>query len=171
MPGPMVSFAARAIERVCDALLHVATAAGILLTAFVALSSFMRYLMGQPFPFTEELVGLLFVAFVFLALPGATVRRRHIEVTLVTDLLSARLRRGARALGHVLVVVFCVWYGRYAWDFIALSSQLGSRSDIGGLLLWPWMALMLVAPVLMTLAVLALWGTGRLEKGEGETGA
>ena len=145
---------ARVVEVVCDALLYVATAAGILVTVFVALSSMMRYAIGKPFAYTEELVGLLFATMVFLSLPYCTLRRRHIEVTLLTDRL----------------LLFCIWYGTFAWEFVAVSWQLHSKSDMGGILLWPWMASMFVACVLIGAAILARWTTGHLQQGEGSSG-
>jgi len=57
------------------------------MTIFVSLSAIMRYVIGKPFGFTEELVGLLFAALVCLALPYVTARRNHIEITLIFDLL------------------------------------------------------------------------------------
>jgi TRAP-type C4-dicarboxylate transport system permease small subunit len=170
MPKRHESSFAFIIERACDWLLYVATAAGALLTAFVALSAFMRYLLGKPFGFTEELVGLLFSAMVYLSLPYCTVRRRHIEVTLITDRLPPPMRRIMGVVSALLVLVFCGWYGAFAWDFVEVSWRLHSRSDIGGMALWPWMATMLVTCVFMALAIVALWRRHRLEQGQGATG-
>ena len=50
-------------------IVHIGTVAALLLTGLVVLSSIMRYLLGSPFHFTEELVGLLFMAMVFLTVP------------------------------------------------------------------------------------------------------
>lgn len=161
---------ARVVEVVCDALLYVATAAGILVTVFVALSSMMRYAIGKPFAYTEELVGLLFATMVFLSLPYCTLRRRHIEVTLLTDRFPPALRRVSALASALLVLLFCIWYGTFAWEFVAVSWQLHSKSDMGGILLWPWMASMFVACVLIGAAILARWTTGHLQQGEGSSG-
>lgn len=165
------SWFSRGIEAVCDALLYVATAAGMLVAVFVALSSTMRYAIGKPFAYTEELVGLLFAAMVYLSLPYCTMHRRHIEVTLLTDRFPPALRHAAELASALLVLVFCVWYGTFAWEFVSVSWRLHSRSDMGGFPLWPWMASMLVACVLIAAATLALWRTGRLRQGEGSSGA
>ena len=161
---------ARVVEVVCDALLYVATAGGILITVFVALSSMMRYAIGKPFAFTEELVGLLFSTMVFLSLPYCTLRRRHIEVTLLTDRFPPALRRVSALTSALLVLLFCIWYGTFAWEFVLVSWQLHSKSDMGGILLWPWMASMFVSCVLIGAAILALWATGHLQQGEGSSG-
>lgn len=162
---------ARGVEFVCDALLYVATAAGVLVTVFVALSSIMRYAIGKPFAYTEELVGLLFATMVYLSLPYCTMHRRHIEVTLLTDRFPPALRRVSELASALLVLIFCVWYGRFAWEFVSVSWRLNSKSDMGGIPLWPWMASMFVACVLIAAAILARWRMGRLQQGEGSSGA
>src|SRR5690606_27234747 len=119
------------------------------LTAFVALSAIMRYVVHAPFAFTEELVGLLFAALVFLALPYVTLQRKHIEVTLVTDLFSAPVRRIADITAHLLVLIFCLWFGKYAFEFVLFSFELRSSTDLAGITLWPWMGTMVLACLLM----------------------
>jgi TRAP-type C4-dicarboxylate transport system permease small subunit len=129
-------------------LLALATTAGVILTVFVALSAVMRYVVGSPFAFTEELVGLLFSVLVFLSLPYVTLQRKHIEVTIVTDHYRARLRRFTDIAAHLLVVLFFIWFGKYAFDFALFSFELNSRTDLSGISLWPWMSAMVVASVL-----------------------
>ena len=136
---------------VADALLWLATVCGMALTLFVAAAACMRYFIGTPLPFTEELVGLLFSALVFLALPYVTLHGQHIEVTLLTDMLPPALRRLAQWASKGLVLLFCVWFGSYAYDFALMSFDLGSSSDIANITLWPWMALMVLACLLMGL--------------------
>jgi TRAP-type C4-dicarboxylate transport system permease small subunit len=135
-------------------MLHAATVCGIVLTIFVALSAVMRYVVGAPFPFTEELVGLLFSALVFLALPYVTLRRQHIQVTILTDCFPAGMRRGCDIAARLLIVLFAAWFGSYAWDFALTSYQLGSRSDMAGIPLWPWMGLIVLACLLMAVFVI-----------------
>lgn len=144
------------LTRLSHFLLILATLSGGVLTIFVALSAIMRYAIGEPFGFTEELVGLLFSALVFLALPYVTLYRRHICITLITDLFPRKVRRVADALGDLLVVLFAAWFGYYAYDFAAFSYSLGSRTDLADILLWPWMSLMVVAMVLMIIVSLVL---------------
>lgn len=130
-------------------LLRLSTCFGIALTLFVALSAVMRYVVGAPFSFTEELVGLFFSALVFLALPYVTLHRQHIEVTLLTDRYPPALRRWTDRLANGLIILFALWFGSYAYDFALVSYQVQARTDIAGLVLWPWMALIVLACVLV----------------------
>lgn len=146
----------QALARLSRAMLILSAVCGVILTVFVALSAVMRYALGQPFNFTEELVGLLFSALVFLALPYVTVHRRHICINLLTSQFPPALRRVTDLAADLLVVLFCIWFGYYAFDFTAFSRELGSRSDLAGLTLWPWMSLMVLASLLMGLGSLLL---------------
>lgn len=146
----------RTMEWIATFLLILATACGIALTGFVALSAVMRYVFHAPFAFTEELVGLLFAALVFLALPFVTLKRRHIHVTLLSDLFPTSVQRLSNIAGDLLVVLFCVWFGSFAFDFTHFSFELGARTDLSRILLWPWMALMVAASALMGLFTVVL---------------
>lgn len=161
---------ARAVERLCDVLLSIATVAGMLVTGFVALSSIMRYVLGQPLAYTEELVGLLFATMVFLSLPYCTMQGRHIEVTILTDRFPPAARRWSQRVSALLVLVFCVWYGSFAWEFVSTSWRVNAKSDMGSIVLWPWMASMIVALILIAAAVLARWRIGQTQQVDGNTG-
>jgi TRAP-type C4-dicarboxylate transport system permease small subunit len=144
------------IRRLCLWLLYAATGAGILLTFFVAVAALMRYVVGSPFAFTEEVVGLLFVVMVFLSLPYCTIENQHIRVTILSDRFTGRWRTLSALASVACVLIFCATYGMYSFNFTALSFDLNSKSDIGRFPLWPWMAAMPLAALLMGIgAVLA----------------
>ena len=50
------------------------------------------------------------------------------------------------------MLIFCAVYGFYSFNFASLSFWLGSTSDIGRFTLWPWMAVMPLAALLMGIA-------------------
>lgn len=137
------------MQRVATFLMILATGCGVALTGFVALSAIMRYVFRSPFAFTEELVGLLFAALVFLALPFITLNRKHIHVTLLSDLFPKKIQRLTNIAGDLLVLLFCVWFGSFAFDFAYFSFELGARTDLSRIILWPWMALIVLASFLM----------------------
>src|SRR5690606_1422805 len=114
------------------------------------------YALGKPFSFTEELVGLLFSALVFLALPYVTIYRRHICITLLTDLFPPAVRRITDMLGDLLIALYGIWFGYYAYEFTAFSFELGSRTDLASITLWPWMSLMVLASALIAIASVLL---------------
>ncbi len=143
-----------AIGALVRAMAWTATIAGILLSGFVALSAIMRYVVGAPFAFTEEFVGLLFSAMIFLVLPFCTHADRHIRVTLVRDRLPARWRHHAGVASTLLTLVFCAVFGYFAFDFAWMSLTLNAKSDMGRVPLWPWMAAMPFACLVMAMAAI-----------------
>lgn len=125
------------------------------MTALVVLASFMRYLVGSPFRFTEELVGLLYLGTKFLTMPNSTAKRQHIAVSLVTSWAGARLRRLLDGAGHLVMVLFCGWFMVEGWRFAAFAKDLGARSEQVDILLWPWMAVMPAIMAIVGLVALA----------------
>jgi TRAP-type C4-dicarboxylate transport system permease small subunit len=144
----------RALDLLSKGLLFLAVTAGFLMTGFVVLSSLMRYLLGSPFAFTEEIVGLLFVAMAFLGLPWATTRNLHLRITLIPDQLSPRWRAVSEISSTILIIIFCCVFGYFSWEFAETSLRVHARSEMGEIPLFPWMVLMPAMTGLMGLAAL-----------------
>ncbi len=143
----------RGVDRLFTGLLWIAVVSGMLMATFVVLASVMRYFVGSPFRFTEEIVGLLFVALAFMGLPWATMHNRHLRITLIPDMLPAGVRKVADFVAGLLVIAFCAIFAVQSWEFASFSLMLNSRSDMGGIPLFPWMALM---PAMCTAAAVGI---------------
>jgi TRAP-type C4-dicarboxylate transport system permease small subunit len=148
------------ISAVARWMICAATVAGIVLSVFVALAAVMRYAVGSPFSFTEEIVGLLFAAMVFLALPYCTLQGKQIEVTFVVERLPLTWQRVSTIAALVFTIAFCFIYGWFAYEFTEISFMLNARSDMGRILLWPWMALMPLACLLVAIAAVVRFRRG-----------
>lgn len=141
-------------NRLATILAYLAAGLAVTMFAFVTLSSLMRYIIGSPFSFTEELVGLLFTAMIFAGIPVITLRQKHICVTIVPDLLSSRGKDFMLRVSHLLILVFCVWFGKLTWDYLQITVSLDARSAGSRLVLWPWTAVLPLSCALSGLAAL-----------------
>lgn len=137
-----MSLFTKTVDRLCHGLFLVGVAGGILMTITVFVSTLLRYLFDHPLHFSNELAGLLFFSLTFLTLPHVLNSGRHIRIDLVTRTLSARTARLAETLAGLVLILFSAIVIYESWDFMVFSREIGARSDISGLLLWPWMALM-----------------------------
>jgi TRAP-type C4-dicarboxylate transport system permease small subunit len=135
-------------------LSHIATAANVLLTLFVASSAVMRYVVGAPLHFTEELVGLLFLIGVALALPQASVRDEHIKVSLVTDALAPGRRAIALVIGRLTTLVFVCWFLWLALDASNEARMRGLISEQAGFPTWIAFAVLSLSAGAMLVATL-----------------
>lgn len=137
------------------AFLCTAGAALGVIVCLVAGSAIMRYVVGSPFGFTEEVVGLLFASLAFLSIAYCALSDREIRVDIVYKAIPAPLQRIGQLISSVALLIFAVWIGWLAYDFIALSYRIGARTDMTGITLWPWMALF---PVMVTgIALSVFW--------------
>ncbi len=103
-----------------------AVAAGlvIVMLASVSYSVFMRYVLGTPVTWTDELSGYLVVALVMFGASEALVKGDHFGVDLLTSRLKGA-RAGAVALWGLLAVILlggAILYSaiimvRFSWDF------------------------------------------------------
>lgn len=126
---------------VATGMLYLATTCLLAMTALVVVSSFMRYIAGAPFGFTEELVALLYMGMVFLAIPIATVRHVHVSISVLPQRITDLLRHPFRLAAAAAMIVFSVWFVVVSYGVVAQSYGFASRSEQAEILLWPWMAL------------------------------
>lgn len=146
---------APALRFMLHAMNILSALAAVLMAAMVVLASVMRYFVGAPLTFSDELVGLLFVAMACLAIPVALLNRRHLVVDLVVTQMPGRWRRIIDVFAALVFIVFGAAFAYNAFDFADFSRTIEARSDIGGLLLWPWM---MIVPATFGIAILvALW--------------
>jgi TRAP-type C4-dicarboxylate transport system permease small subunit len=133
--------------------MYVAAAALGMIAFFVAFSAIMRYVLGSPFGFTEEVVGLLYVTLVLLAIGYCAAFDREIRVELAYDALPDFLQLVGRFISRLSVILFALWFGYLALDFIQVSLRVGARTDVNRIALWPWMCLLIVMAIGLILAV------------------
>ena len=139
-------------DRVATLLAQIAAGLAVAMSGFVALSAIMRYVLGSPFSFTEELVGLIFTAMVFAGIPIATLRRTHISVTIIPDLLPEWAQRLLDRVAHAVILLFCLWFGKLTWNYLQLTIALNARSSGVQLILWPWTAVLPLSCLLSAMA-------------------
>ncbi len=102
---PATTAAGRLIER---AIRLTALAGGLLLAALAGMqvtSIVLRAVISKPIPGDFELIQIGSAVVVFCFLPMALYYRHNFAVTLFSDRLPVRARRGLRALGSILLLV------------------------------------------------------------------
>lgn len=132
----------KTIDRVAYGIFLCGVIAGILMTLTVFVSTLMRYVLNSPLHFSNELAGLLFLSITFLTIPHVLNIDRHIGIDLVVKQLPVRFQGLVGQLAGLVLIAFAMVFVYQSWDFMAFSRAIEARSDISGLLLWPWMLLM-----------------------------
>tara|TARA_R110002020_G_scaffold37723_6_gene113829 strand:- start:321 stop:866 length:546 start_codon:yes stop_codon:yes gene_type:complete len=125
------------------------------MAALTVLAVVMRYAVGAPFAFTEDLAGLMLVSAVFLGMPYALATHAHIRVNLLHDRTRGRARRGLFVLGQVIFLVFAAVFFRGALADLNLTMMLELKTEVARIPLAPFVAMM-VAGVAMS-ALVAAW--------------
>lgn len=148
-------FLIRCLEGLALGMNRLAAVAAVLMSLFVFLGVVMRYFVGAPFAFSDEFIGLLFATMAFLAMPLGLVMRRHIILDIVTRGLQGPLRHIVDIGATLILTTFCVWFLVLSYDFADYSRLLDARSDIGAMVLWPWMAMLPLCTVVLVLVSVA----------------
>ncbi|WP_221796519.1 TRAP transporter small permease [Oceanobacter mangrovi] len=166
----MTGLLSKALDRMVQALFYIGVLAGAAMALLILASALLRYLAGAPISFSDELAGLLFVTLAFTTFPYVMDRAEHIRLTILTERFGPLGQRLCRFGACLIFFTFASVFVYESWNFMDFSKMIESRSDVSGLLLWPWMALMPAAMAVCLLVELrALWRlitTGEIQTGE-----
>ena len=130
----------------------LATIAGVMIVALIGASVTMRYLTYTPFRLTEELVGLLMTAAFFLALPLITLRAKHVRVLMLVAYLPERTKRLVNITAGLFGLAFCLWFFALCLPWFEFAFDRKIKTEVGRLLMYPWMALLPISMLLSGLA-------------------
>lgn len=139
----------RLIELLGKVLTRISVFASMLMAALVVLGVTMRYLVGAPLSFSDEIVGLLFVLIAFTILPACELYGKNITVTLLVDSFPPGVRAVCRVISQILVLVFSVALGLLAWEFAMVSARFNASMASLDFSLVPWILIMPVTLVVL----------------------
>jgi TRAP-type C4-dicarboxylate transport system permease small subunit len=125
----------------------------IVFTSLMFYNVVMRYVFQDAVPWAEELTLLLFVWFVWLSIPYATKLDSHAKVSMLQDLLPARLKAGLNLLLDVFAIIIFVAIIVAAIQFLNHNAV---RGKTGLLIPYPMWLFYLPAPVGLVLTIYRL---------------
>jgi TRAP-type C4-dicarboxylate transport system permease small subunit len=143
--------------KICFGLSALAMA---LIAILVSSNSFIRYAFNKPLAFTDEFVGLLMIAMLFLSLPVVLYRGRHIRMTLLTQRLGGRTGAIVAVVAAAILVAFAAWFMREALESFGFEYRFQTRTSVAEILLYPWIAILpfsMAMIVLVSLVLLPSW--------------
>ena len=113
----------------------------------------MRYFVGRPIQWSDELTGYLVVAMFMFGAGATLLRGDHIGIDLLTSAAGPRLSRGLSILSSAAVLGFALIFGWSAWHTVAFSRDFGTYST-GAMQIeiWKAQAPMLAGALLLGLA-------------------
>lgn len=143
----------RGLERIAGLVSRLAGALGsvatVLCLVLVCYAVGMRYLLGQPQPWTDRTAGWLVVGLVMLAAPEAQRRFEHIGVDIAVSRVGPRLARIAQLIGTLSVAAVAALLLHAGWEMVSFSRMVGLMTEIEGVPQWWIQALLPVGAVLL----------------------
>ncbi|MGQ0676108.1 MAG: TRAP transporter small permease [Rhodospirillales bacterium] len=152
--------AAQAVVKLAAALARASTALGaaavLLCFALVCYSVAMRYFLGDPLGWSDEVTGWLVVGVVMLGAADAQARGEHVGVDLVTERAGPRLKRALGRFGAATVAASAAIMAWQGWEMVRFSAMLDLKSNtLGSVPLWPVQALVPLGGLLLLAVALA----------------
>ncbi len=144
-------FISKLFDRFILYFFYIGVVSGAIMASLILISSLLRYVINKPISFSDELSGLLFVTLAFLSFPYVLLKSEHIRLSVFTEKLSDRNKIVCRLFSVVVFFSFSVIFIFQSWEFMSFSKLIQARTDVSGIILWPWMLLM---PISIFLCVL-----------------
>ena len=144
----------RCLGLLATALELLAVVMMALMGGFVMLSAVMRYAFAAPFAFTEEIVGLLFCAVVFLTLPAIQRDGQHIRINLFDTAFGRKLGQFQSLARSVVSLIFYGWFLVTSINYLSYTFRAGSQTAIGSIPIFPWVAMISLALFICILIVI-----------------
>ena len=91
---------------------------------------------------------------IFLALPLVTLRAEHVRVLIIVSYLPDHVSRWVSVLAGLLGLAFCLWFFALCLPWLEFAFDRTIKTEVGRLLMYPWMALLPLSMLLTGLAFL-----------------
>jgi TRAP-type C4-dicarboxylate transport system permease small subunit len=125
-----------------SSLLNIFAAAIIgALTLLVVMGALMRYIIGKPFHFVDELSTLFFMALTVFSLTYVLKIERHVRIPIVLNRIPHRIRPYVELAAYLITLIFLAFLIKETWIFCYSTYNLKGLSPDASLPLFPWMAL------------------------------
>lgn len=164
-----------AILRWFDRLFYFEVAVSAVLAVaigfFVFSSAVMRYVLGSPIDFSDELVALLFATSSFLALPYATRRGINIRLDVLTRRFGESGQKAFALFASVAAIVIFAAFSFSAIEEIAFAIEIEEVTDVAEVPVYPFKAVVLFSTFSVLLALIANVLVGPLEAKDNEAKA
>lgn len=155
MPAFLKQAIRQGLEKLALAMAALAVTGMVAIVGLIVTSVFMRKFANSPLHITEEMVGLLLSATLFLGLPMVTLKARHVRVALVADMMSGRAHILMQICALFIGVVLFAWLLTDALPWWEFAHRLSLKTETTRILLYPWMAVLPLSLALTGLIYLA----------------
>ncbi len=154
---------AQGLDRLALALALSASLCMIVIVGLVTTSVIMRRFAGTPLHITEDVVGLLLTAMLFLCLPLVTLRAQHVRVSIASNALEPRFGGAVHVAAMLVGMVFFGWIFIKALPWLVFAWMRNLKTETARFLLYPWMAVLPLS-VGLTWVIFVSRLTGLLER-------
>lgn len=132
----------RGLEGLALAMAVIAAVCMVGIVAIITTGVVMRRFAATPLHITEDVVGLMLSAVLFLGLPLVTLRSQHVRVAIVANAVQPRFPLAVHMAAMLVGVVFFGWIFVNALPWLEFAWKRNLRSETARLLLYPWMAVL-----------------------------
>lgn len=133
---------ARGLEGLALAMAVLAALCMVGIVAIITTGVMMRRFANTPLHTTEDFVGLMLSAMLFLGLPLVTLRSQHVRVSIVANALQPRFSLAVHLAAMLVGVVFFGWIFVKALPWLEFAFARNLKTETARLLLYPWMAVL-----------------------------
>lgn len=142
------------VDKIVKIELALSAVLAFCLGLLVFTSATLRYVVGSPLGFSDELVALLFVPATFLSLPYAARTGINIRLDIFTKKLPGSTRRKLAKITTFVGFMIVTLFAAYAFEDLWFSIEMKEVTEVAEIPVSPVKALSIFALVSMALVLL-----------------
>lgn len=96
----------------------------IIIVSITVIAVFMRYVLGDPLQWVEEVLITLFIWMIMLGAASAMRVRGHVSIDAITSMFSPTIQRGIQVFNDILSIVIL---GTLGWLGLELALEAGEK--------------------------------------------
>lgn len=96
----------------------------IVIVAITVVAVFMRYVLGDPLQWVEEVLITLFIWMIMLGAASSMRVRGHVSIDAITSMFSCRIQRGIQVFNDILSIIIL---GTLGWLGLELALEAGEK--------------------------------------------
>ncbi len=141
------------LERVSSGAAFIAGLGVLAITVMVTFDVLMRYFLDLPQLFVDEMASFLLVGIIFWGTARTFQRGGHIQIDLLTNRLSPKVRRIFRILTLALGIIFLLIV---TWETVTSAIIAYEQERVSAVMIYPLWIPMLLIPTGLVIMMLVM---------------
>ena len=108
----------------------------LLMSVFIGLQVFMRYVMQASLSWSEEISRYLFIFLINIGISYGVKENRHVSISLFVNIFSEKVKKYLLVFSDIMFLVFALVVAVHGVQVSSMINMFGQKSPAVGIPMW-----------------------------------